>query len=88
MYYNPIDLLEKMNWPEKEVSQGQIKQMALMLDPVPQAIVSLIEEKGPIHRDAISIALNMPHAFLASHLLALELDGYIHLQAGNSYIRL
>lgn len=88
MYYDPIDLLEKMNWPEKQASPTQVKQSALVLDSIPQAILMFIEQNGPIHRDAISTALNMPHAVLAGHLLTLELDGYIHLQAGNCYTRL
>ena len=88
MYYDPIDLLEKMNWPAKNEIVAEQLQLAMILDPTQQTLLSLIELKGPIHRDAICTALGMKNTHLAAHLLQLELSGYIHLQAGNTYSRL
>ncbi len=88
MYYDPIDFLEKMNWPAKNEIITEQVQLALVLDPTEQALLSLIELKGPIHKDQICTELGMQNSQLATHLLHLELSGYIHLQVGNTYSRL
>ena len=88
MYFDPIDFLEKMNWQATQKNTAEKVQLSLILDTTQQALLVLIELKGPIHRDQISAELGMKNAELATHLLHLELEGYLHLQAGNTYSRL
>jgi DNA processing protein len=86
MYHDPIHLLENMNWPLKEISPIQNELVATQLDPTAQHIYLLIQSQGPINRDALLDQLNITSSQLAGHLLALELNGRIHLQVGNNYI--
>jgi DNA processing protein len=83
MYYDPIHLLENMNWPVKE--NNPIKD-ELPLNSITQSILQLILSQGPIHKDAIMSQLAISSGILASQLLELELNGFIHLQAGNKYV--
>ena len=86
MYHDPIHLLENMNWPLKEMSPIQNELMFSQLDPTEQRIYLLIQSQGPIHKDAIMDQLTIPSGVLAGYLVALELNGWIHLQAGNHYV--
>ncbi len=92
IYHDPIHFLEMMSWPLPNQPEASLHsasiQTQLILDPVEQSILTIIQEQGPIHRDQVSKALNMHSSELSGHLLDLELGGYIHLQAGNMYITL
>ncbi len=97
LYHDPVQLLENMNWPAKEIlDQEQLaknplsqnaksQQTSLILNPVTQSIYLLIQSKGPIQKDAICMELAISSSVVAGHLLELELNGHIHLQAGNVY---
>jgi DNA processing protein len=89
MYHDPIQLLENMNWPIPILNDTAPKIvnniLALSLSPLLQSIYLLIQSKGPIHKDAISQNLAIPTNELSAHLLSLELNGLIHLQAGNLF---
>lgn len=91
-YHDPIHFLEMMNWPLPSPPQTNLNpeliQKQLILDPLEQSILSIIQEQGPIHRDQVCMALKVHSSEISGHLLQLELDGYIHLQAGNTYITL
>jgi DNA processing protein len=89
MYHDPIHLLENMNWPLPTIN-NQAPAIAnniltLTLSPILQHIYLLIQSQGPIHKDAISQQLAIPSNELSAHLLTLELNGIIHLQAGNLF---
>lgn len=97
LYHDPIHLLENMNWPlpnnmTNYASSSQIKNDATLqqqihnLSPILQAIYSLIEANAPIHKDQIAQKLDIKVETLSAHLLDLELNNLILLQAGNQYI--
>lgn len=88
MYYDPIQLLENMQWPLKIAETTpfvQPKQMMLSLDPVQLSILNMIQEKGALHKDLLAMALQISTHELSNHLLRMELNGYLHLQVGNIY---
>jgi predicted Rossmann fold nucleotide-binding protein DprA/Smf involved in DNA uptake len=96
MYHDPIQLLENMNWPlqndqaENDHSNAatedlKTQSLLLSLPPILQSVYTCIQTQGPIHKDAISEQLAIPSPELSSHLLSLELNSLIHLQAGNLY---
>lgn len=88
LYHDPIQLLQDMNWPEiiaDENINDENVQTQMILDPIPQSIYFIIQAQGPIHKDNIMSQLTLNNNVLASHLLQLELNGHIHLQAGNLY---
>ncbi len=87
LYHDPIQLLQDMRWPEivNEQNVHQNIQAQIVLDPIQQSIFLLIQSQGPIHKDAIASEIGIENGVLASHLLQLELNGHIHLQAGNLY---
>jgi DNA processing protein len=87
MYHDPIQLLENMNWPLKEIKNEILFDTKLTtLDPIALSIYLLIQSQGPIHKDTIANQLAISNSSLANYLLGLELNGLIHLQAGNTYI--
>lgn len=89
IYFGVKDFLENMHWPQSDAfNSTQNTQLPLLLDPLPQSILNIISTNGPIHRDDISVLLNLGHAELSMHLLSLELAQRIHLQAGNRYTAL
>jgi len=96
MYHDPIQLLDNMNWPlqndqaENDHSNAatedlKTQSLLLSLPPILQSVYTCIQTQGPIHKDAISEQLAIPSPELSSHLLSLELNSLIHLQAGNLY---
>ncbi len=87
MYHDPIQLLENMQWPIKQITSKEINnpQGILNLSPIQASIFKIIQLNGPIHKDVISNQLAISSSVLASHILALELKGLIHLQVGNLY---
>jgi len=87
MYFNPEHLLNNMNWPAKDILENNSlpQQTALLLDPMAQTIFQFIQDNGPVHKDAILTNSSIPNSILVGVLLDLELNGHIHLQAGNLY---
>ncbi len=86
MYHDAIQLLENMNWPLKETKNEILFDTKLTtLDTTALSIYLLIQSQGPIHKDAILSQLSISNGILAGHLLVMELNGLIHLQAGNQY---
>lgn len=96
MYHDPIQLLDDMNWPAKNIAANnealpiisddeKTQALFLSLAPILQSIFLLIQSQGPIHKDAISKQLDIASSELSNHLLSMELNGLIHLQAGNRY---
>ena len=94
MYYDPIHLLEQMNWPQStqaihpsnnNFNHLSSNQVSLPTDPTAKTIYTCIQLNGPIHKDQIAQQMHMDQGSLASYLLSLELNGHIHLQAGNTY---
>jgi len=83
MYYDPTHLLENMNWPTKEKDPIENK---LPLNSIDKSIYLIIQSQGPIQEDAIMSQLAISSGILARQLLELELNGFIHLQAGNKYV--
>lgn len=97
VYHDPIHFLENMQWPPATIESNnhsnnlsaiQSSLPLLPLEPQLQKILHLIETKGPIHRDNIAIQLHIETSKLSGDLLALEMQGLIYMQAGNSYARL
>jgi DNA processing protein len=82
MYYDPIQLLENMNWPTQSIS---IPKPIQQLEPIPLSIYLYIQNHGPVHTDQIGAAMNIESGALAGFVLELELKGLIHLLAGNRY---
>lgn len=87
LYHDPIHLLENMNWPLSDLPAVE-KQLKLILDPELQRVLLLIEMQGPIHRDELANHLKINASLLSGHLLTLEIQGHIHLLAGNVYAKL
>jgi DNA processing protein len=87
LYHDPIHLLENMNWPILDLPAIE-NQLKLILDPALQRVLLLIERQGPIHRDELANLLKIKASLLSSYLLSLEMQGYIHLLAGNLYNKL
>lgn len=91
MYYDPIQLLEDMNWPQKPESEPILsplkqKEISQKIDnPKAAAIYLLIESLGPIHVDEIAQKMEMAPTLLAAFLLELELNGHIYPKAANYY---
>jgi DNA processing protein len=87
MYFDPIQLLEDMQWPIKQIAPEEINnsQGLIDLNPIQAAIFKIIQLQGPIHKDVICSQLTISSNVLAGHILALELNGLIHLQVGNVY---
>jgi hypothetical protein len=98
MYHDPIQLLEDMNWPKQEHSANGPQENgnrlfdnklnnrnSIIMDAVANDIFLFIQSQGPVHKDIISMGLGISNSILAEHLLVLELNGLIHLLAGNQY---
>lgn len=89
MYHDPIHLLEQLNWPAQQVipndSINHRSKPHEVLDTIGASLYLIIQAQGPIHKDRIEIQLGMSSGVLASYLIQLELNGLIHLQAGNLY---
>jgi DNA processing protein len=85
MYYDPIQLLEDMNWPKREQSASTNQEKEKIMDSVANVIYLFIQLQGPVHKDIIALQLGISNNILAEHLLLLELNGHIHLLAGNQY---
>ena len=98
MYHDPIQLLEDMNWPKQGHSANGHQENGnilfdqklnnsnwKVLDAVAKSILLFIQSQGPVHKDIISMGLGISNSILAEHLLLLELNGLIHLLAGNMY---
>jgi DNA processing protein len=89
IYFDPIHLLEQLNWPAQKRNQQDLKKNQpiafVNLDPIEQSLFLLIQSKGPIHKDAIEMQLAISSSVLAGYLIQLELNGLIHLHAGNVY---
>ena len=92
MYHDPVHLLENMNWPLKETevivyeTEVIFEAKKSSLDPIAKSIYLLIQSQGPIHKDVLADQLEISNGILAGHLLEMELNGLIHLQAGNLYV--
>ena len=76
-----------MNWNLEEVNFIE-KQLKLLLDPELKRVLSYIEMQGPIHRDTLANHLKINASELSGYLLSLEIQGHIHLMAGNLYCKL
>jgi DNA processing protein len=89
MYHDPIQLLENMNWP-KQVQDATAHQEngneLFKMDVVANSIYQYIQSQGQVHKDFIALQLGISNSKLAEHLLILELNGLIHLLAGNLYV--
>ena len=96
MYHDPIQLLDNMNWPlqnnqaENDHSNAatedlKTQSLLLSLPSILQSVYTCIQTQGPIHTDGISHLMAISSPELSSHLLSLELNSLIHLQAGNLY---
>lgn len=89
VYHDPIQLLEDLAWPlppkQNPSSIPLYPKQKVALNPTEQSVLDMIAINSPMHRDLLCAQLNMSYSELSGHLLALELAGQIHLQAGNSY---
>lgn len=87
MYHDPTQLLENMQWPIKQMDLNTLTllQTTVPLNEIQTSIFNIIQSQGPIHKDFICNQLAISSNELASHILGLELNGLIHLQAGNMY---
>jgi predicted Rossmann fold nucleotide-binding protein DprA/Smf involved in DNA uptake len=76
-----------MQWPIKQMDFNEIglTHSAIPLNEIQTSIFNIIQLQGPIHKDMICNQLAISSNELASHLLGLELNGLIHLQASNMY---
>jgi DNA processing protein len=87
VYHDPSFLLENMNWPIPDLPIIE-KQLKLLLDPELQRVLLYIEMQGPVHRDTLANQLKINASMLSGYLLSLEIQGHIHLMAGNLYCKL
>ena len=85
MYHDPIQLLDDMNWPKQEEDAIGHQENGKITDSVANSIFQFIQSQGPVHKDIIAMRLGISNSLLAEHLLVLELNGLIHLLAGNQY---
>ena len=89
MYYDPIQLLENMNWPALSSTQSSLQLLPLplepLLEPISLSLYLYIQNQGPVHTDQIAMYMKIESGSLAGYLMELELKGLIHLQAGNRY---
>ena len=87
MYYDPIQLLDDMQWQQKKdlIIEKNLKQDISQLNPIELSIFKLIQMEGSIHRDSICNQLGITINELANPILTLELNGFIHLHSGNCY---
>lgn len=87
MYHDPIQLLENMQWPIQQIKDNTtgLTQTNFPLNEIQTSIFNIIQLQGPIHKDNICNQLAISSNELAGHILGLELNGLIHLQAGNMY---
>jgi DNA processing protein len=87
IYFDPIDFLLKMNWPIlKEQILPPIISEKKFANKDLQTVYQYIAHYGPVHLNQLSEALLQQEGQLPLLLLELELQGDIHIQAGNTYI--
>jgi len=84
MLYSSIDdIVNNLTWQQ----QDKIHQPTLFdFTPDEKSIYDLIVENNEIHIDKISANSQITPNRLAEVLMKLELDGAIHLKAGNIYM--
>ena len=87
MYYDPIQLLDDMQWQQKKdvIIETSDKQDYSKLNPIELSIFKIIQMEGSIHRDSICNQLGISINEIANPILTLELNGFIHLHSGNCY---
>ncbi len=88
LYFDATDFLVKMNWPllQEQKSVSTIASEKKFAHKNLQELYEYISFHGPVHINQISEDLLKYEGQLPLLLLELELQGDIHIQAGNTYI--
>ncbi|PZX49598.1 DNA-processing protein DprA [Algoriphagus chordae] len=86
IYTGPNDVAEALFWSKPGEVMTQKPQLDFTnRDEEEQAILSLLQQKGEIEIDSLSIATEIPLGLLSSKLLALEFEGIVKSLPGKKY---
>lgn len=79
------DLEYVMGWTLPEKAKPIQKKIFVELGPEEQAIIDLLNTKGRVQIDELSLSLNVPVSMAMIHLLNLELNGLVRTLPGKFY---
>lgn len=82
---NADDLMELMNWQQKEEKKVVQKQMFITLNEEEQKLMALLHEKDGLHADELLMQSGFTYPQLASILLQLEMQGLVKSLPGKMY---
>lgn len=82
---NGEDIIEQMNWGEKQKKKNIQPQLFVDLSEHEQLIVQLLQQKEALHIDELNILCNINSSLVASAVLQLELKNIIDLLPGKRY---
>jgi DNA processing protein len=86
IYTGPNDVAEALFWSKPGEVKTQKPQLDLTTrDNDEQAILKLLQEKGEVEIDSLSITTEIPLGLLSSKLLALEFEGIVKSLPGKKY---
>lgn len=79
------DVIELMNWDQKNKSKPVQRQLFIELTSEEQKVYSTLQLKEQIHTDELQYATGLPNSQLAATLLSLEMQGLIKTLPGKNY---
>ena len=85
LYQSPTQLLESLGWAVPATITPIQKPLAFNLTPICQEILAIITKQSPIHQDQLANLFNLNIGLLSTHLLTLELNGFILPHGGAFY---
>ncbi len=85
MITNAQDLLDLMNWNEKQKKKPVQKQLFITLNPEEEKIINLLNQKDQVHADELYHHVGITNSLLAATLLQLEMQGLIRALPGKYY---
>ena len=85
LYQSPTQLLESLGWAVPATNMPIQKPLAFDLTPICQEILAIITKQSPIHQDQLANLFNLNIGLLSTHLLTLELNGFILPHGGAFY---
>jgi DNA processing protein len=89
LIYSGADFVKAMNWndPTKEKKRVEVIQRDFFptLSPEEQQIVKLLDERGNLQINTLSVDTNIPIYRISSYLFELEMKGVIRTLAGGVY---
>jgi DNA processing protein len=82
---NGEDIIEQMNWEEKQKKQTVQKQLFVDLTADEKHIAQLLQEKEQLHIDEINLQSNINSSSVAAALLMMEMNGLVKSLPGKIY---